>query len=270
MTLAWTGTLADGTELSGTVRIPEVSHEVYDGLSEYVVGLSPPPTSSTTCSEPSSTSEANFSPLRCVQFDFSSPSTSSPSYISTKKILPPQLKELFSRFQNALIDVHGKDLLKSDEGAASPGSGASTPVVAAPSSSAAASSSSTSKSTTATPAGSKLNTSTVKVQGSFQASADDLWSLLTDERKVRAALSCVYSRSHTLSVKSNLILTVRFVRLLLALKRTPDPYLVSLLCPILTHPRRSLLPLLRRRSRQSPVRFGSQPAHHVLGSQELA
>lgn len=36
--LKWEGTASDGTDASGTLVIPEVSHEItLDGLSEYVV-----------------------------------------------------------------------------------------------------------------------------------------------------------------------------------------------------------------------------------------
>lgn len=35
--LAWTGKNADGEEVKGTLKVPEVSHEAIDGLSDYVV-----------------------------------------------------------------------------------------------------------------------------------------------------------------------------------------------------------------------------------------
>lgn len=36
--LKWKGTASDGTEVSGKLKIPEVSHEItLDGLSDYVV-----------------------------------------------------------------------------------------------------------------------------------------------------------------------------------------------------------------------------------------
>lgn len=39
--LKWTGTASDGTEVEGTLSIPEVSHEItLDGISKYSVGLS--------------------------------------------------------------------------------------------------------------------------------------------------------------------------------------------------------------------------------------
>jgi hypothetical protein len=45
--LKWEGKGSDGEDVKGTVKVPEVSHEAIDGLSDYVVspGLlaSPPP-----------------------------------------------------------------------------------------------------------------------------------------------------------------------------------------------------------------------------------
>ena len=35
----WAGTGADGSEVKGTVTVPEVSHEAIDGLSEYEVRI---------------------------------------------------------------------------------------------------------------------------------------------------------------------------------------------------------------------------------------
>ena len=37
--MSWTGLLEDGSEVKGTLKIPEVSHEAIDGLSDYVVNL---------------------------------------------------------------------------------------------------------------------------------------------------------------------------------------------------------------------------------------
>lgn len=39
--LTWTGKNADGEEATGTLKVPEVSHEAIDGLSDYVVRLPP-------------------------------------------------------------------------------------------------------------------------------------------------------------------------------------------------------------------------------------
>jgi hypothetical protein len=47
--LAWEGTASDGTEVKGTLTIPEVSHEQLDGLEDYTVRspprATPPPSS---------------------------------------------------------------------------------------------------------------------------------------------------------------------------------------------------------------------------------
>lgn len=121
--------------------------------------------------------------LPSFQFDFSSPQTSSPTYVAVKKALPPILKEVFTRFQQTLIDVHGKDLLAVDsEPASASTSGTSTPSGAAPIT--LATKAVEEKNTEATKAGAKINTSTVKVNGRFQISATDLWDLLTNESKI--------------------------------------------------------------------------------------
>ena len=35
--MSWKGESKDGEEVKGTVKVPEVSHEAIDGLSDYVV-----------------------------------------------------------------------------------------------------------------------------------------------------------------------------------------------------------------------------------------
>lgn len=37
--LRWEGKSSDGEEVKGTVKVPEVSHEAIDGLSDYVVSF---------------------------------------------------------------------------------------------------------------------------------------------------------------------------------------------------------------------------------------
>ena len=36
--MSWIGKWEDDSEIKGTLKVPEVSHEAIDGLSEYVVG----------------------------------------------------------------------------------------------------------------------------------------------------------------------------------------------------------------------------------------
>ena len=43
MEMTWTGVAEDGSEVKGTLKIPEVSHEAIDGLSDYVVRPNPEP-----------------------------------------------------------------------------------------------------------------------------------------------------------------------------------------------------------------------------------
>lgn len=38
--LSWKGIAEDGTEVEGKLKIPEVSHEAIDGLSDYTVSIS--------------------------------------------------------------------------------------------------------------------------------------------------------------------------------------------------------------------------------------
>ncbi|CED83058.1 Uncharacterized conserved protein [Phaffia rhodozyma] len=150
MKLDWAGRrrLADGTDLSGSVRIPEVSHEAIDGISDYV-------------------------------FDFSSSSSSTPAYQSTRKILPEALKTVFATFQTTLVEVHGKDLLAVDSKDVSPAASAPASTPATP-----VSSVSKSEPVSVTGAVKKINTSVVKVESSLRISAADLWDLLTVESKI--------------------------------------------------------------------------------------
>lgn len=103
-------------------------------------------------------------------------------YNLAKTRLPIVIKEKLAEFPNALIDTHGKDLTVSGEPSRSstphvPGQGAS---------------SSTSEPTTdqkmnkpvPAPKAKAINTETVAISASFQASADDLFSILTDEKRI--------------------------------------------------------------------------------------
>lgn len=153
--LAWAGTAADGTEVEGKLTIPEVSHEItLDGLSDY-------------------------------SYEWSLTTASSPAvdavYTLAKARLPTALETKFAEFPTAIIDTHGRDLTVS----ADPSRQGSP----APSTSTSKASSST-PGTTAKPAVKKpaqaVNTSTVTVDANFMASADDLFDLLTNEKRIPA------------------------------------------------------------------------------------
>lgn len=101
-------------------------------------------------------------------------------YQLAKSRLPVALEAKLSEFPSALINTHGKDLTVS----ADP-SRAGTPAPAA----ASAASSAPAAAPAAKPAVKKpevkaVNTATVSVNAAFQASADDLFSILTDEKRI--------------------------------------------------------------------------------------
>ncbi|PFH51683.1 hypothetical protein AMATHDRAFT_58444 [Amanita thiersii Skay4041] len=160
ISLKWTGTASDGTEVHGSLTIPEVSHEVtLDGLSDYT-------------------------------YNWTLSTTSSPAVDALFKVakshLPAALESKFAEFPKAIIDIHGKDLTVSAEPSRS-----ATPAQGASSTS---STSNAFKASTVAMGNSRpmerkdvnLNTTNVTVEANFQASADDLYSLLTDERRIPA------------------------------------------------------------------------------------
>ncbi|EJF66310.1 hypothetical protein DICSQDRAFT_78669 [Dichomitus squalens LYAD-421 SS1] len=154
--LNWSGTASDGTAVEGKLTIPEVSHEnTLDGTSDYV-------------------------------YEWSLTTSRSPAvdalFQLAKSRLPAALEAKFSTFPAAIIDTHGKDLTVS----ADP-SRQGTPVPSgAPSGS--VSDSTAAKKADAAPTVKKTekanNTTTVTVDAHFMAAADDLFSLLTDERRI--------------------------------------------------------------------------------------
>ncbi|EIM89673.1 uncharacterized protein STEHIDRAFT_92092 [Stereum hirsutum FP-91666 SS1] len=165
--LNWTGSTADGTTASGRLVIPEVSHEItLDGLSDYVYEWS-----------------------LGSEHDASNPSISS-LFALAKKSLPASLEVKFKEFPVALVDVHGKDILVS---ASADPSRTSSPAPAPPISTS-TSTSTTTSTITAAPApapapakkkeAKKVNGALVEVEATFQAAADDLFGLLTDEKRI--------------------------------------------------------------------------------------
>ncbi|KAK7034707.1 Co-chaperone [Paramarasmius palmivorus] len=160
ITLAFEGTTSSGSSVKGTLHIPEVSHEVtLDKTSDYSYHWSP--------SQSGPEVESLISQMR--------------------KLVPPVLEEIFNRFPSAIIDTHGKDLTVSADPSRS---GTPTPAGTA---GAAVSGASTG---TASPAPAAkqpqpvkkaekvLNTSTIEVEANFMASADDLFGMLTDEKRI--------------------------------------------------------------------------------------
>ncbi|WVQ80637.1 hypothetical protein IAT38_002742 [Cryptococcus sp. DSM 104549] len=155
--MKWTGTAKDGSEVKGSVKVPEVSHEAIDGLSEYVYEFS------STTSTPASAELVSY----------------------LRKSFPPILSAVFNDFRPALLAAHGGPSAGTDSPSAS---GASSP---APAAAGAAY-------VPAPPAKDEIpakkpeekaekgveKTVTVEVKADLQASADDLWGLLTDAGKI--------------------------------------------------------------------------------------
>lgn len=148
--LQWKGRAGDGTEATGKLTIPEVSHEVtLDGLSDYV-----------------------------YQWSLTSPSSPATTALLAlaKEKLPTALETKFAAFPVDLIDTHGKDMIVGSNEPSRTGSPAPPSSTAVP-----ASNSAPTKKAASLP---KINTSVVKVEGTFQASGIDLFSLLTDEKRI--------------------------------------------------------------------------------------
>ncbi|QRV72741.1 activator of 90 kDa heat shock protein ATPase [Ceratobasidium sp. AG-Ba] len=148
--LSWSGEDKEGTKAEGSLTIPEVSHEQSDGLSDYV-------------------------------YQWSLSSSSSPAvnalYTLAKSKLPSLLEQRLSTFRTAMLDTHGKDLtVTGTPNTTTPGTPAPAP----------------SGTPLSKPVPAKevvkgiTNATTVTVDASFMAPADDLFELLTDEKKIPA------------------------------------------------------------------------------------
>lgn len=150
----WNATGKDETNVKGSVTIPEVSHEnTLDGVSDYQYEWK------------LVTSSGEHSMVNQL-------------FAHVKKTLPGLLEEKFSLFPKALLDTHGKDLTVTVDGTPN-ASGTSTPIPkAAPVPKATTAAKATTKATAI------INTASVKVSSRFMASADDLFSLLTDEKRI--------------------------------------------------------------------------------------
>ncbi|KAG8689145.1 hypothetical protein FRC08_011075 [Ceratobasidium sp. 394] len=148
--LSWAGEDQEGTKAEGNLTIPEVSHEQSDGLSEYVYQWS--------------------------LTSFSSPAVDA-LYTLARAKLPSLLEQRFGLFRTAMLDTHGKDLtVIGTPNTTTPG----TPAPAVPGTP-------LSKPVSAKAVTQGItNATTVTVDASLMASADDLFEMLTDEKKIPA------------------------------------------------------------------------------------
>lgn len=102
-----------------------------------------------------------------------------------KSHLPAALEAKFAEFPKALIDIHGKDLTVSTEPsrAATPSLGNKDSTIPATSFKQSADAL---KQFKPVPKDAAISTATIEVESNFQASADDLFSLFTDEKRIPA------------------------------------------------------------------------------------
>lgn len=119
---------------------------------------------------------------RAKKYQWSLTSQSSPEttalLVLAKDKLPTALETKFAEFPVVLVDTHGKDIIV---GSNEP-SRTSSP--APPSASAPASGGAPGRAKKVAASSQKINTSVINVEATFQASADDLFSLLTDEKRI--------------------------------------------------------------------------------------
>ncbi|GHJ89650.1 hypothetical protein NliqN6_6052 [Naganishia liquefaciens] len=143
--MKWKGTNGE-EEITGSVTVPEVSHECTDGISDYV-------------------------------FEWSSTPSDFRSFLQSS--LAPVLISKFNDFPRQLVAANGNDIAPVSPGA----SGASTPV--ATKYSPAPPGEVRSKAAEQKAAGSGVvNTATVSIEARLQASADDMYAFMTDERRI--------------------------------------------------------------------------------------
>ncbi|ORY34097.1 activator of Hsp90 ATPase [Naematelia encephala] len=150
---SWTGVAEDGSEVKGSVKVPEVSHEAIDGLSDYV-----------------------------YEFRLSGTSTPAAQTLLTylKTAFPPILSDKFNGLRPALLAVHGNPDSGATSGTSTPTSAPATTTAAyTPAPPAPAPEPETKKESK-----SVASTSSVEVTAQLQASAEDIWGLLTDESRI--------------------------------------------------------------------------------------
>ncbi|KAJ1035571.1 hypothetical protein NDA18_000349 [Ustilago nuda] len=160
ITYAWSGASDDGTEASGTITFPEVSHEVEDEDDEYRFET-----------EMSTKSSAETNQL----------------YDAVRKELAPSLRPVFHSFRTNLIDAHAKDL-GHDSPASTPGAATSSTNSSSSAAAEAVASAGTASSTSFASKQAKPSVSTsssdVRVSSELAISTADLWDLLTNPSRI--------------------------------------------------------------------------------------
>ncbi|KAK4172778.1 putative activator of HSP90 ATPase [Triangularia setosa] len=151
LTLEFTGSTADGDEVSGTITVPEVSHELEED--EFVFDI-----------DVHSESKEKQAVRDLV-----------------KSKIVPQLRSQFVKLAPALIAEHGKDL--QHPAGLNPSSGFSTPKYHPPTGVQATKATTPA---TQTNAGSVVNTTTVTDNEEFRTTAEELYKTFTDPQRIAA------------------------------------------------------------------------------------
>ncbi|KAI0034027.1 activator of Hsp90 ATPase [Vararia minispora EC-137] len=147
LVLEWSGTGADGAEATGRLTIPEVSHDIIlDQLSDFV-------------------------------WNFTQTSGPAELLALARSRLPAALEAVLARFPAALIETHGREMIVGDD----PSRGG-TPVPEAQTVPSVKQESAVKQKTKED----VVNTGVVEVEATFAASAADLFSILTDEKRIPA------------------------------------------------------------------------------------
>ncbi len=177
----WVATHTDGSTISGSLTIPEVSHEVIiDGLTEYTV--------SGFLTGPHDLDSFHG------QYDWSLDHSQEPTgetsrdklFLIVRQQLPTQLSRKLEEFPKAIVDAHGKDILISPtaSGSATPSAVVSSGPAVTPAAVAAVTSATNASPAPDSKSTKVLNRSVVRVEAQFMVSAEDLFSFLTDESKI--------------------------------------------------------------------------------------
>lgn len=151
LTLEYSGSTAEDEEVSGTITVPEVSHELAED--EFVFDIDV----------------------------YSDTKEKQPVKDLVKSKLLPQLRDTFVKLAPALITEHGKDIQHAP--GSNPSSGFSTPKIHAPVAKAPSNEASTS---TQANSASLVNTTTVTDNEEFRTTAAELFQTFTDPQRIAA------------------------------------------------------------------------------------
>jgi activator of HSP90 ATPase len=152
LTLEYTGSTAEDDDVSGTIKIPEVSHELTEDEFVFDIDI------------------------------YSDSKEKQPVKDLVRSKIVPQLRSEFLKLSPALIAEHGKDIQHAP--GSNPSSGFSTPKYHPPTGAAAAKPVETSS--TQTNRGSVVNTTTVTDTEEFRTTAEELYKTFTDPQRIAA------------------------------------------------------------------------------------